>query len=112
MSKPTSRPPLVGGLPFFDDEDEHLRTIRRQILTYRATELMNDRERAAWLGLPNGCRIRENAKIIAPENLTLGEHVWIGEGAILDAQGGLAIGDHTQMGLNVMVWSHSSHRQD
>jgi len=106
-----SRPPLIGGLPFFEDEDEHLRGIRRQILTYRAADLMNDRERAAWLGLPKGCRIRENAKIIAPEKLTLGEYVWIGEGAILDAQGGLTIGDFTQIGLSVMVWSHSSHRQ-
>jgi len=106
-----SRLPLIGGLPFFEDEDEHLRGIRRQILTYRAADLMNDRERAAWLGLPKGCRIRENAKIIAPEKLTLGECVWIGEGAILDAQGGLTIGDFTQIGLSVMVWSHSSHRQ-
>jgi len=106
-----SRPPLIGGLPVFEDEDEHLRSIRRQILTYRAADLMNDRERAAWLGLPKGCRIRENAKIIAPEKLTLGEYVWIGEGAILDAQGGLTIGDHTQIGLTVMIWSHSSHRQ-
>ena len=72
---------------------------------------MNDRERAAWLGLPNGCRMRENAKIVALEKLQLGEFVWIGEGAVLDAQGGLSIGDYTQIGLNVMVWSHSSHRQ-
>jgi UDP-3-O-[3-hydroxymyristoyl] glucosamine N-acyltransferase len=72
---------------------------------------MNDQERVAWLGLPKGCRIRENAKIVAPEKLRLGEHVWIGEGAILDAQGGLSIGDYTQIGLSVMVWSHSSHRQ-
>ena len=28
-----------------------------------------------------------------------------------DAQGGLEIGDNTQIGLNVMVWSHTSHMQ-
>ncbi len=41
----------------------------------------------------------------------MGRHVWIGEGALLDAQGGLTIGDYTQIGLNVMVWSHTSHKQ-
>ncbi len=85
--------------------------LRAQILTYAATEGMTDRERAKFLGLPEGCRIRERAKILAPENFTCGRNVWIGEGAVLDAQGGLSIGDETQIGLNVMVWSHSSHAQ-
>lgn len=30
---------------------------------------------------------------------------------MLDAQGGLTIGDYTQIGLNVMIWSHTSHKQ-
>lgn len=85
--------------------------LRAQILQYQATELMTDRERAAFLGLPEGCRIRERAKILAPEKLNLGKNVWIGEGAVLDAQGGLSIGDSSQIGLGVMIWSHSSHLQ-
>jgi acetyltransferase-like isoleucine patch superfamily enzyme len=85
--------------------------LRAQILQYHATELMTDRERAAFLGLPDGCRIRERAKILAPEKLKLGNNVWIGEGAVLDAQGGLSIGDSSQIGLGVMIWSHSSHLQ-
>ena len=72
---------------------------------------MNDRERAEFLGLPQGCRIRENAKIFAPENLKLGKNVWIGEGAMVDAMGGLEIGDYCQIGLYVMIWSHTSHKQ-
>jgi acetyltransferase-like isoleucine patch superfamily enzyme len=52
--------------------------------------------------------MRENAKIISPENFVCGEYVWIGEGAVLDASGGLEIGSHTSIGLNVMVWSHTS----
>lgn len=72
---------------------------------------MNDRERAQFLGLPEGCRIRENAKILRPERFRCGTNVWIGEGAVLDAQGGLEIGDNTQIGLSVMVWSHSTHLQ-
>jgi acetyltransferase-like isoleucine patch superfamily enzyme len=94
-----------------DDSDPQIREIRRQILLYRMADLLTDRERARLLGLPEGCRIRERAKILAPEKLTLGRNVWIGEGAILDAQGGLTIGDYTQIGLNVMIWSHSSHKQ-
>jgi len=85
--------------------------LRAQILQYHATELMTDRERAAFLGLPEGCRIRERAKILAPEKLVLGRNVWIGEGAVLDAQGGLHIGDSSQIGLGVMIWTHSSHLQ-
>ncbi len=82
--------------------------VRREIDRYLATERMTDDERAAHFGLPRGCRMRERAKILSQENLTLGEHVWIGEGAMLDATGGLAIGSHTSIGLNVMIWTHST----
>jgi acetyltransferase-like isoleucine patch superfamily enzyme len=53
--------------------------------------------------------MREKAKIISPENLKCGENVWIGEGAVLDASGGLKIGEHTSIGLNVLVWTHTSY---
>lgn len=69
---------------------------------------LTDEERAKFWGLPKGCRMRENAKIICPENFVCGEYVWIGEGAVLDASGGLEIGSHTSIGLNVMIWSHTS----
>ncbi len=85
--------------------------LREQILNYFISGVMTDTERAKMLGLPEGCRIREGAKILAQEKLVLGKYVWIGEGAILDAQGGLTIGDYTQVGLNVMLWSHNSHKQ-
>ena len=84
--------------------------IREQILKYNATFSMTDMERAKFLGLPNGCRIRENAKIISQDKLNIGENCWIGEGAILDASGELEIGENTSIGLNVMVWTHDSHR--
>ncbi len=85
--------------------------LRQQIMGYLMSEAMTDRERARWLGLPEGCRIRERAKILCMEKFQCGRNVWIGEGAVLDAQGGLTIGDETQIGLGVMVWSHSSHHQ-
>jgi acetyltransferase-like isoleucine patch superfamily enzyme len=93
----------------FDPETNQ--KLRHQILTYFMTSIMTDTERAKVLGLPEGCRVREGAKILNIENFTCGEHVWVGEGAILDAQGGLSVGSHTQIGLNVMVWSHTSHWQ-
>jgi acetyltransferase-like isoleucine patch superfamily enzyme len=93
----------------FDENTDS--SLRHQILTYHLGELLTDRERARLLGLPEGCRIRERAKILCPEKLVCGKNVWIGEGAVLDAQGGLTIGDYTQIGLNVMVWTHSSHQQ-
>ena len=96
---------------FPEDEEADLAHIRSEILRYRSTFLMNDRERARFLGLPDGCRMRENAKIISPENLVCGTNVWIGEGAVLDASGGLEIGDNTQVGLGVFIWSHTTHKQ-
>ena len=95
----------------FELDETTPEALRNQILTYHMTDVLTDRERARLLGLPEGCRIRERAKILARERLSIGHHVWIGEGAILDAQGGLSIGDYTQIGLNVMVWSHTSHKQ-
>lgn len=90
------------------NETERNRSLRSQILKYFIGAVMTDDERAQLLGLPAGCRIREGAKIISPENFICGEYVWIGEGAILDASGGLEIGEHTSIGLNVMLWSHTS----
>lgn len=84
--------------------------IRQQILDYHATECMSDVERAKYFGLPEGCRMRERAKIISPKTLKIGVNCWIGEGAILDAQGGLEIGDNTSIGLGVFVWTHDSMR--
>jgi UDP-3-O-[3-hydroxymyristoyl] glucosamine N-acyltransferase len=93
----------------FDDHTDP--KLRHQILTYHVGDVLTDLERARFLGLPEGCRIRERAKILDPEKLTIGKNVWIGEGVVLDAQGGLAIGDNTQIGTNAVVWTHTSHRQ-
>lgn len=89
-------------------EDDRNRGLRTYILKQFVSSVMTDQERAAMWGLPKGCRMRENAKIISPENLECGEYVWIGEGVILDASGGLVIGSHTTIGSNAMIWSHTS----
>ncbi len=84
--------------------------LRPEILQRIASSVLTDDERAEFYGLPTGCRMREGAKIISRENLVIGEHCWIGEGAMLDASGGLEIGSHTSIGLNVMLWTHDSHK--
>ncbi|WP_033292106.1 acyltransferase [Amycolatopsis jejuensis] len=91
---------------FFDDERSN--RLRPMILNDLVTQYLNDAERAKFHGLPESCRVRERVKIVSPENLTLGEHCWIGEGATLDASGGLEIGEHTSIGLNTLVFTHSS----
>lgn len=82
--------------------------LRSEILSRFISGVMTDDERASLFGLPEGCRMREGAKIICPEKLKCGKHVWIGENAVLDASGGLEIGDHTSIGLSVFIWSHTS----
>lgn len=84
------------------------RALREEILRNLLALAMTDDERAAMLGLPAGCRVRESAKIIAPQQLSCGEHVWIGENAVLDASGGLEIGAHTTISVGALVWSHAS----
>ena len=84
--------------------------IRQQLFIQSATMNMSDSERAQFVGLPEGCRMREGAKIISPENLRIGRNVWIGENAILDASGGLEIGSNTSVGLGVYIWTHDSHK--
>ncbi|MBB1156747.1 acyltransferase [Amycolatopsis dendrobii] len=89
-------------------EDERSNRLRPMILNDLVSQYMNDAERARFYGLPESCRVRERVKIISPDNLTIGEHCWIGEGAALDASGGLEIGEHTSIGLNTLVFTHSS----
>lgn len=83
--------------------------LRQEIYKYLTSHILTDDERASFFGLSEGCRMRENAKIISPEKFTCGKHVWIGEGAVIDASGGLEIGDYTSIGLYVLVWTHSSY---
>lgn len=82
--------------------------LRRHIALRWLSELLADDERAQLYGLPASCRVREQTKILMPEKIVCGEHVWIGENAYIDASGGLEIGDHTTIGVGVYVWTHTS----
>lgn len=89
-------------------DSERTRRLRKELLTRLLSQMMTDDERARLYGLPAGCRIRENAKLLSPEQFKCGEYVWIGEGAILDATGGLEVGSHTTVASGCFVWTHSS----
>jgi len=97
-----------GPMRFFREDTPF--DVRKQVLHALATAAMSDVERAEFYGLPEGCRMREGAKIISPEKLILGRNVWIGENAVLDASGGLEIGSNTSIGLGVYLWTHDSHK--
>lgn len=89
-------------------DTKRTRELREDILRNLLALAMTDDERATMLGMPNGCRVRESAKIISPQNLSCGEYVWVGENAVLDASGGLRIGAHTTIAVAALVWTHSS----
>ncbi len=99
---------LWGSDNFELNDSERSARLRPEILRRLLGLVMTDDERAADLGLPEGCRVRESAKIISPEKLVCGKHAWIGESAIVDASGGLTIGEHTTIAAGVFVWSHTS----
>lgn len=55
-------------------------------------------------------RISTHACIERPASLRLGDHVYIGHFSLLDASGGLEIGDGCQITSHVCILTHSSHR--
>ena len=90
------------------NDGERSQRLRPEILRRLLGLVMTDDERAADLGLPAGCRVRESAKIIAPQTLVCGQHCWFGENSMTDASGGLTIGDHTTIASGVFIWTHTS----
>jgi acetyltransferase-like isoleucine patch superfamily enzyme len=88
--------------------DERSNRLRTGILNDDGGSRTHPFGRAHFLGLPPTSRIWERAKIISPENLRLGECCWIGENPVLDASGGLTIRERTSIGLNCLVFTHSS----
>lgn len=89
-------------------DSERNRGLRHDIALRFLAQLLTDDERAVLLGLPATCRVRENTKVLMPEKLVCGDHVWIGENAYIDASGGLTIGNHVTIGVGVYVWTHTS----
>lgn len=50
-------------------------------------------------------RFKQDLKIEHPENVSLGNNVYIGPNTLLDGRGGITIGDNTTLGFNVVILS-------
>ncbi|MDZ8184796.1 MAG: DapH/DapD/GlmU-related protein [Nostoc sp. ChiSLP02] len=53
----------------------------------------------------SGLRFKRDLKIEHPQNVSLGNKVYIGQDVILDGRGGITIGDNTTLGFNVVILS-------
>ncbi len=54
-------------------------------------------------------RIATSTHIESPERLDIGDHVYVGHHNVLDASGGLALGEGVQVTTHCAVLTHSSH---
>ncbi|MFN6463797.1 MAG: acyltransferase [Nostoc sp. DedVER02] len=50
-------------------------------------------------------RFKRDIKIDHPQNISLGNKVYIGPNVLLDGRGGITIGDNTTLGFNVVILS-------
>ncbi|RCJ23892.1 transferase [Nostoc sp. ATCC 43529] len=53
----------------------------------------------------SGIRFKRDVRIEHPQNVSLGNQVYIGQDVILDGRGGITIGDNTTLGFNVVILS-------
>jgi acetyltransferase-like isoleucine patch superfamily enzyme len=71
-------------------------------------EMLSDRwEKSKLLGLGEGTSVYENVYIYGEPKV--GRNVWIGPLVVLDATGGLEIGDGCDISCGVMIFTHSTH---
>ena len=54
-------------------------------------------------------RMSSTVTIVKAENLSIGDHVWVWHHSILDATGGLNIGEGCQIGAWAGIFTHGSH---
>ena len=64
--------------------------------------------RADGVYLPD-TRISNHSQIVSPERLDIGDHVYVGHFSVLDASGGLHIGEGCQIAGFSGIYTHSSH---
>ncbi|WP_341527086.1 DapH/DapD/GlmU-related protein [Nostoc sp. UHCC 0302] len=53
----------------------------------------------------SGVRFKRDLRIEHPQNISLGNKVYIGQDVLLDGRGGITIGDNTTLGFNVVILS-------
>jgi acetyltransferase-like isoleucine patch superfamily enzyme len=71
-------------------------------------EMLSDRwKKGKLLGFGSGSNVYENVYIFGEPKV--GKNVWIGPLVILDATGGLEIGENCEIGCGVQIFTHSTH---
>jgi len=71
-----------------------------KIRHYQHQEL---KKKLQYLG--KGVRFKRDLRIEHPENVSLGNNVYVGPNVLLDGRGGITIGDNTTLGFNVVILS-------
>lgn len=61
--------------------------------------------RRAGMTIPDTSSIHWRAEFYAPERITIGEYVTIGDSAFLDGRSGLTIGDNVNFGSHVTIYT-------
>lgn len=71
-------------------------------------EMLADRwKKCSLLGFGEGTSVYENVYVYGEPKV--GRNVWIGPLVVLDATGGLEIGDGCEISCNVMIFTHTTH---
>lgn len=71
-------------------------------------EMLSDRwKKAEFLQFRDGTSMYENVYVYGKPKI--GKNVWIGPMVVLDATGGIAIGDYCELSCGVMIFTHSTH---
>lgn len=50
--------------------------------------------------------LHDNCLLLCTQGLTIGQHGWFGQNAVLDGSGGLVIGNGVRVGMFSQLWSH------
>jgi maltose O-acetyltransferase len=74
--------------------------LRSTIIKYKNDEL---KQKLKYCG--SNVRFKGELQIEFPQNVSLGEKVYIGPNVLLDGRGGITIGDNTTIGCNVVILS-------
>ncbi|MFN6569704.1 acyltransferase [Dendronalium sp. ChiSLP03b] len=88
---------LVSLIPYIVKWQEYLQT---KIREYKHQELKRQLKFVGSL-----VRFKQDIRIDHPQNVSLGNKVYIGTNVLLDGRGGIAIGDNSTIGFNVVILS-------
>lgn len=77
-----------------------LEELQTKIRYYKHQEL---KKKLKFVG--KGVRFKRDLIIQHPENVSLGNKIYIGSDVLLDGRGGITIGDNTNIGFNVVILS-------